>query len=370
MDQLNDINPVERFLVDKANMKRVPISVTFELTPYCNLHCDMCYIRMGKKQIEDNGGLMQLEDWIRIAEELKKMGTLFILLTGGEPMSYPYFKELYLRLRQMGFIITINTNATLLTNEIAQLFYEHKPRRVNVTLYGSSNETYWQLCHVKQGYDRCMEGLERLKQYGIDARLNLTVLKKNQADYPELVATADRLGLSSLDNCYMSVFCRTNCSTQLDIPSLRMSPEDVAAVELSHKRHVKGKDFKQYLLDTEKLIQTGESLVPYGIGLTCRAGKSSCWINWQGMMTPCVDMEEPGISLREYAVGEAWAYLVDQCNVLPYHQECSGCKLKAICDVCYANASNEKKCGGSVNYLCEIARAKHKQIQTILKELE
>ena len=37
MDQLTDINPVERRLVDKANAAWIPISSSFELTPLCNL---------------------------------------------------------------------------------------------------------------------------------------------------------------------------------------------------------------------------------------------------------------------------------------------------------------------------------------------
>ena len=172
MDQLNDINPVEKRLVDKANAGRIPISASFELTPICNLKCDMCYVRMGADEVRQTGRLRSKEEWLHTAEELQQAGTLFLLLTGGEPLLYPEFADLYVRLKQMGFVVTVNTNATLITEEVVGLFQRHKPRRVNVTLYGSSNETYRELCHVSEGFDRCMHGLRLLKPGGKDTKIN------------------------------------------------------------------------------------------------------------------------------------------------------------------------------------------------------
>lgn len=117
MDHLHDANLLERALVDKANQSRVPITTNFELTPTCTLNCDMCFIRTERSVVERHGGLSPLQQWLDWAEQLQDMGTLFILLTGGEPMLYPHFKELYTRLREMGFILTLNTNGTLIDNE-------------------------------------------------------------------------------------------------------------------------------------------------------------------------------------------------------------------------------------------------------------
>lgn len=105
MDHLHDANLLERALVDKANQSRVPITTNFELTPTCTLNCDMCFIRTERSVVERHGGLSPLQQWLDWAEQLQDMGTLFILLTGGEPMLYPHFKELYTRLREMGFIL-------------------------------------------------------------------------------------------------------------------------------------------------------------------------------------------------------------------------------------------------------------------------
>lgn len=59
-------------------------------------------------------------------------------------------------------------------------------------------------------------------------------------------------------------------------------------------------------------------------------------------MTPCVDMETPAVSLLSTTVSDAWKQIVTKCEQLPFHKECAGCTLRSICDVCYANARNEK----------------------------
>jgi radical SAM protein with 4Fe4S-binding SPASM domain len=81
---------------------------------------------------------------------------------------------------------------------------------------------------------------------------------------------------------------------------------------------------------------------PEGQGLDCRAGRSSAWINWRQILTPCVAMETPRYDLKQMPCAEAWQKLTADCRRLPSHQECAGCQLRAICNVCYEEAIEEK----------------------------
>lgn len=365
MDILSDANPVEQKLVERANEAQIPISSAFELTPVCNLHCDMCYVRMEKSQVDCHGGLKDLQFWLDKAEQLKKEGCLFLLLTGGEPLMYPWFMELYLALHEMGIIVSLNTNATLLTPEIADILAEHKPRRVNVTLYGASNETYENLCHIKNGYDKCMQGIKMLQERGIQMRLNLTQVVKNQKDYFEMLHFAEREGLHAMAANYISVFSNPLRGSE-EIFTARNTPEQAAMNELNFKQYQKGmEEFGQYVYDLQEYLKGPMHPVLEGTKLTCRAGKSSCWVTWQGNLVACVDLNEPAVSLTEYSAHDAWEMLKSAVKELPTHTECKDCKLKPLCDVCYANATNEKKHCGSLDYLCQMAEAKVRIISSI-----
>ena len=110
-------NTVERRLFAMAYEKMVPVYGVMELTPLCNMNCDMCYVRLSRSEMEAQGRMKTLDEWLMLAKEMKEAGVLFILLTGGEPLLYPWFKELYISLLEMGMVLTVNTNGTLIDEE-------------------------------------------------------------------------------------------------------------------------------------------------------------------------------------------------------------------------------------------------------------
>ena len=72
------------------------------------------------RHVEEQGGLRTAEEWLDLARQMKDAGVLFLLLTGGEVFLYPRFKELYIELHKMGFVITINTNGTMIDENVVQ----------------------------------------------------------------------------------------------------------------------------------------------------------------------------------------------------------------------------------------------------------
>lgn len=365
MDQLHDANPLERQLVAKATAARIPITAAFELTPGCNMRCDMCYIRLGKEEIEKKGGIRRSDYWLQQAEELKNLGTLFILLTGGEPLLHPDFSEIYTRLRENGFILTINTNGTLITEETAQMFKRLKPRRVNVTLYGASNETYRKLCHTPNGFDKCMQGLLLLKENNIDTKLNLSIVKENLHEYTQLLDIARSLDIPAEVNSYMFACKRNDCKDGYKITDARLDAIEAAKAEVDYLRYKYGKNFKQLAQEyvKEPLTPRQEPLVLY-----CRAGKSSLWLNWKGEMTACCTMEQPMEVIDGTPLKEKWQKIVAKCTSLTPHEECRECKLANKCNVCYSSATHEKQAGGSIDYVCQMTKTKIEEITKAANE--
>ncbi|MFR8640621.1 MAG: hypothetical protein ACLVEE_09615 [Phocaeicola vulgatus] len=96
--------------------------------------------------------------------------------------------------------------------------------------------------------------------------------------------------------------------------------------------------------------------------LECRAAKSSCWINWQGILTPCVMMDQPAVNLKKVPMTTAWRLLLEEAKELVSHTECEGCHLRPVCNVCYAAAHCEKTITGNMDYLCQMAKAKEQII--------
>lgn len=143
MNELSDFSSIALSLLQHAYSNGIPINDSLELLPLCNMDCSMCYVHLSREAMEQAGHLRTIDEWLMLAGQMRRSaGVLFLLLTGGEPLLYPNFRDLYLELKKLGIILTINTNGTLINKTWAQFIGVHKSRRINVSLYGSDNQTY------------------------------------------------------------------------------------------------------------------------------------------------------------------------------------------------------------------------------------
>lgn len=111
-------------LHQKGSRLGLPISGTFELTSRCNFDCKMCYIH-GKNCAELQKEELSAAEWIELGKKARDAGTVFLLITGGEPLIRSDFREIYTELKKLGLVISLNTNASLLQEETAELLIKN-----------------------------------------------------------------------------------------------------------------------------------------------------------------------------------------------------------------------------------------------------
>lgn len=169
-------------LFARADMLGVPLSGTFELTPRCNFRCKMCYIHRAEHDAAARAAERSAAQWLALAEQCCREGTLMLLLTGGEPLLRPDFREIYTGCKRMGLVLSVNTNASLIDDDMVELFAANPPRRVNITLYGASPETYGALCGSREAYARVVRAILNLQSAGVIVKLNFSVTPYNRHD--------------------------------------------------------------------------------------------------------------------------------------------------------------------------------------------
>lgn len=230
----NSASSVERALINRAKEKKVPINGSLELLPLCNMNCDMCYVRLSREEMEQKGRLRTADEWLEVGRQMKDAGALFLLLTGGEPLLFPDFKRLYLELRKMGFILTINTNGTLINEDWADFFGTYPPRRVNITLYGADEEDYKRLCHYPGGFQRTIQGIRLLREQGIDVKISFSVTKVVRHSMERVFSIGEELQVPVHIDPYMMPAVRER-SLPFSEQS-RVLPEDAASASLEALR--------------------------------------------------------------------------------------------------------------------------------------
>lgn len=351
MEPMEYEGSLEQFLCEKATLDLVPINGIFELTPLCNMNCEMCFVRLDSQEVKEKGRLRSAEEWISVAEQMKQAGTLFVLLTGGEPLIYPEFKKVYIALKKMGMIITVNTNGTLINEAWADFFAEYPPRRINITLYGKDEQTYDRLCHYEGGFEKTLRGITLLQERGIDLKINGSITTDNVSDLEELYNLVKEKDLVWKFDTYMYPAERER--TQSFDPDSRLSPEKAAAARVELMEKQSGKEhFISYAKQFVKhsMLEKGEA-VP--MPLKCRAGRSSFVINWEGMMQPCVMIPVMKESVFEMGFQKAWEKITKAVTEIRLSERCAACTKREVCQTCAACAFLETgNFAGVPKYMC------------------
>ncbi len=346
------------YLHSKAIQNGIPVSGTFELTSRCNFKCEMCYVHEGCEQTDP----LSTDDWLKMGEEAKKAGTLFLLLTGGEPLLRKDFEEIYIKLKEMGFLVSLNTNGSLVHKHI-DLFKNSPPSRVNISLYGTDDDAYESLCKVRM-YSQVVENIKLLKSLGVSVKLNAVFTKENKHQLKEIIDTANQLGVPISTTAYAYPQVRLN--DDYGENRGRMSAREAAQCTLECDLHrFKTEDF----LDRAKRITTlcsGKS----GDGVQCRAGRAAFWVTSNGIMQACGMLPEIKADTKELGFWGAWQSILEQTRQIHSPKECLSCPYANICKACVAmcfaeTGSFEKK----PDYVCELAKTLFDLTEKKLKEL-
>lgn len=373
MFTLQPVNSFEKFLCNKAFNSETPICGTFELLPICNMDCKMCYIRMSPNEMHQQGTPLSVNDWLRIGKEAATSGCMFLLLTGGEPLLYPDFLKLYEGLRYLGIIIALNTNGTLIDKQIAETFKYNQPRRVNISLYGASDNTYKELCGNPKGFTQVMNGIHLLLDAGVQVKINFTPTPQNYHDLEKVIEITENLNIPISTPTYM--FPPERKPGEISSHSInRLTPQQAAQEQLKVIRigHPYLADYINYIKETlEDIKETEEEEVAPPGGLLCTAGISSFWVNWKGEISPCGMLQKPARSLKEHSFKEGWEAIKTETKQIFTSKKCFNCRFRKICKACGAASFAENHDFSlPATYHCELNKAYEELLKEELKKLE
>ena len=351
MHFIEDATAVERTLIDRASQARSPINGSIELTPICNMNCDMCYVRLTPAEVARQGRLRTVGEWLNIATKMRDAGTLFLLLTGGEPLTYPDFQQLYLGIQKLGMLLTINTNGTLIDEKWADFFAEHKPRRINITLYGPDADTYEKLCHYRDGFDKTINAIRLLRERDIPVRVGISATPQNAPHIDRMMQIITDLDAAILVDTYMLPAVR-----ERRLPfnqQSRLIPEEAAQIRIHALR--KRLPPEQYVQFAMESVWAAHHIQPDPgpNKMRCLAGSCSFTVNWQGMMRPCVIMSQPSASIPAMGFDAAWQYIRTELDKVTLSSKCASCRLRTLCQTCAASAYLETgRFDGTPEYMC------------------
>jgi len=308
-------------LVVRAMREHIPLDVSLELTNRCNFRCAHCYIP--DFHVPDG---LATERLFTLLDELAEMGTLFLALTGGEPLLRPDWAAIAGRARRLGFHVMLLTNGSLIDEPAADLIAELQ-LQVHVSVHGADAATFRRVTKRPDSFETVLAGVERLARRAVDVELTVPITSLNPNASTDVPKLARELGVGY--RLYASLAPAKDGST--------------APLELRLPR-----EYAASLMDgpaTGCLVPVEDHAELLRNGPLCAAGVRFAAISASGEVRACPVLPGTAGNLNEHSFREIWersAWLNTLRNTTRRDlKTCSTCSKLSYCGRCHAVAMVE-----------------------------
>jgi radical SAM protein with 4Fe4S-binding SPASM domain len=318
-----------------------PLTVQVELNSDCNHMCIHCYNFWRNKNLEkitETRLSFELADLIQ--KELKKSGIFNVVLTGGEPLlNFDILLFMLKELSDAGITVFLNTNLDLMTKEKALLLKENGLKHILTSLLSYDEKTHDEIVNSKGAFKKFLDGVNQIKNAGIQFSVNMVALKNNISHIIETGLFSKKIGAVSFS-------------------ATRVIPNENITDQLYKDIITNNKDIKSMIKSLLKLDRKGvvvNSLNPIPVcflksekektifNKSCGAGTFDCTISYDGSVRACPHTGIKNGSLLDKSLIDIWNKLFQEWRKEPneYHKECEGCleidKCKGGCKIFFFN---------------------------------
>jgi MoaA/NifB/PqqE/SkfB family radical SAM enzyme len=271
MYKINDLTTAGKAIIKVKFGKNTPLRVTHIITNCCNLRCKYCYAESFVKEQE-----MNTEEILAMMSEFKKAGTKIWKIGGGEPLLKKDIKRIIEHGKELGFIINIDTNGTLVDKNIEIL---KNVDNIQISIDGP--EEIHDTIRGKGVFSKCMNSIDKLHEIGKVPLINCVLSKHNLDHIEYLVQLAKEK--------------KTFINFQPVVPVTKEAQEELS------KELIEKKVFER-ILELKKsnnhIASSNSSLIKFQeyysnkiqkYQRNCLAGRIYCIISPQGKIARCIE---------------------------------------------------------------------------------
>ena len=327
-------------LIERAATWQVPVYAQLELTRRCPLDCIHCYV----DHDADDGISVAL--WLKTLADLADMGVMSLVLTGGDPLVYPGFRDIIqAAVRQYGFAVTVYSSWYGATEKDFDLLADLRIREAAFSLYGDNPATHDAVTRRPGSFDRLMRAVGHARQRGIRVHPKFIMMRANAGELGGFFRFVD-----TLDNIRQPVvdFQLTPSQSPLRSPmDLRADLDQL--MEVFSDDYVRSRTFPFGLKTDSQALRDGDALEP-GPGMTavatdaapCLIGVMLMSIAADGMAYPCASWPVPLGNIRDHDVAWLWRESPEIRRVRAITRDdlagCAACTMQGDCQHCMATS--------------------------------
>jgi heme b synthase len=330
---------------EKTGIK-APRIIAWEITRSCNLSCVHC---RAAAEFGHYHGELTLDQIKATIDDIVTISNPILILTGGEPLMRPDIWDIVDYAHEKGAMPVIGTNATLITEEIAQKMHDHGIPRISVSVDFPTAEGHDEFRAQPGCFDATIEGIKMAKRHGVGVQINTTVTTRNYMLIEQIHDLAESLGVDAFH-----IFMLVPTGRGSEILAEELPPDEYERVlawayerQKTSPLHFKPTDAPHYYRIIRQLAKAeGKKVTREEYGLDamtrgCLGGITFGFISHVGDVQPCGYFDMQLGNVKEKPFHEIWTESKVFNDLRDYSKlkgKCGACEFKAVCGGCRARA--------------------------------
>ena len=322
-------------LWERMAAERRPANFEIELTARCNNDCRHCYINLPAGDAAARAAEPSLAEIERWADEAVDLGSVWCLVTGGEPLLRDDFEDVYMALKRRGLLIGLFTNACLVTERHVELLRRYPPRDLEVTVYGATAKTYDAVAQRPGAHAAFVRGLDRLLDAGLPLRLKAMALRSNAHELAEMGEfcrrhTKDYYRFDPLLHLRYDGDAARNALIRAE----RLTPREIVDVERADAERFGALRARCLRLGDRAAAEPEGTAAGEASVFSCGAGRLTLTIGADGRFRLCSALTDRRYTydLRAGSLTEAWTEFAPRVLALrsrrpEFVARCAGCEI-------------------------------------------
>lgn len=307
----------ENLLLKHAAERNVPIQGEIEITSKCNFECVHCYADQEKIS-------MEFDVFKNIADQLRDNGCVWLLITGGEPLTHKEFDKIWNYAHSIGLRLSLFTNGSRITEKVISVLEKAPPENIEVSIYSLDKEKQKSITGTSIDVESLISKLHRLSSFS-QVILKTPLLAQNIGEIEKI----ERLAKEHRFGFRMDAIIHPSINGDSTTTSHRVPAHTAASIVM------KDTDMRNQLRESN--IHNRLPFETDGYLFPCSAGKYSFHIDNEARLSMCSIYRNQAACLKDETFSEAWEKLIklrDRKAVA--NSRCANCGIKNICPTCPA----------------------------------
>lgn len=322
--------------------------VFWETTAGCNLECIHCRrLDVAREMMRDD---LSTQEAFALVDSIARAGRPILVLSGGEPLIRPDIVAIARHATGRGLIVSLATNGTLVTAEMAAALKDAGVRRASISIDGADAATHDTFRALPGSFKTALRGLGLLRDAGIEVQINTTVAKHNDGQLAGIYELAKSVGAVAF-HAFMLV--PVGCGVAIADDQM-LSPERYEEIlnefyDLSQRGELQLKATcapHYYRIARQRARAEGRKIAGEREGMNamtrgCLAGTGVCFVSHKGEVFPCGYLPLEAGNVRKEDFAAIWTgaplfrslrgedSLGGKCGACEFRMLCSGCRARA-----------------------------------------